>query len=780
MLKTNLNCLRLFNYGINQTKVLGLNFLLIVVLHSFSSCAISQKAKGESLISGKATLTVNADGTNVSISSLRDSTIDFRTNESLCLNLLDGSDSTMWLTGAYSSVIRSGNSLVCNGEIQTTSGSVFHFNDIYSTTSTANSFVLSREIIVTSAKNDTGFLSRFSLRSSSNLRAHDLFIPGICYGDNSQARPGALATDLSDDYIIIREDRMPLPMVMMRNKQNGGAITLIHIEPDGSTCLADYTGERVVDDRIKVASLGFLSPENAAVSLYYPAAEGERSYLRRQRRNRENRNTRHWVERFHPVQPGTHHCYKVLIHLNEHHDFPEAMRHAWRIAFDNIHPPVAKTDILASYEASISLIADWSKTTKGAPGIPFRLRLPEGRLEDAEKINYQMGFVGQQLPLAYHLLRYGLINHNMVIKSKGEAMVDFWAANSPTDEGLPRTWYNTFPEPHWRRRNTYMRVACDGMVGALMAWDIMQKYGQAKPEWIEFCKGFGNWLVKHQNMDGSWYREYNWDSTPAYMGKGNTTHPIRFLIDLSKATGNERYLDAALKAGEFCWSTVHQAFSYVGGAVTNPNIIDKEAGYMAMDAFLALWDITGRKKWLDAAAQAGDFTETWTYCWNIPIPEEDTTANYPRSATTTGYSLIATGHSGADLFLAGAPFFYYRIYLGTGDEHYADIARQLLYDTKQSIDINGSLGYGHTGLCTEALSLSVSRRGRGHGVNTWLPWLTYIMIEPIVRLEEAYGFMDTPTVKGEKLEELRAKDKEYAQNRGLYSSYHKMSTQSER
>ncbi len=53
----------------------------------------------------------------------------------------------------------------------------------------------------------------------------------------------------------------------------------------------------------------------------------------------------------------------------------------------------------------------------------------------------------------------------------------------------------------------------------------------------------------------------------------------------------------------------------------------KEAGVIALDAFLALWDITGKQQWLDAAVQAGDFTETWAYCWNIPIPEEDTAAN---------------------------------------------------------------------------------------------------------------------------------------------------------
>lgn len=752
---------------VHQSKISGLMLVILLGIQSFSPCSAMSKSTGETLISGNVKLTVASKSIQVSFKTPGDSSFFFKTTCPLELNLLDNAYVSTWVEGEYTSILRKGFSLVCTGEVRSISGSVFRFNDTYSTTKTRNFFILSREVnVISSSKNDVGFLSRFSLHSSSGLEDQEVFIPGIWYKDNSQARPGALGTILTDNYFIIREDRMPLPMVMMRNKFNGSTITLIHYQPDGSTCMADNSAGRVIDDRIHVASLGILSKENAAVSLYYPATEGERSYFREQ----GTRGAKQWVERFHPLKQGVHHSYKVLIDLSEQPDFPLAMKHSWRIAFENIHPPVAKTDIPASYKASISLISDWSKSTKGAPGIPFMLQLPEGKLEDAEKINYQMGFVGQQLPLAYHLLRYGLLNKNEEVKNKGEAMVDFWAANSLTAEGLPRTWYNTFPEPQWRNYNTFMRVASDGMVGALMAWDIMQKYGQPKPKWLDFCSGFGDWLVKHQNMDGSWYREYKWDGTPANEGKQNTTHPIRFMVDLSKATGNKKYLEAALKAGDYTWKTVHQSFTYVGGTADNPNVIDKEAGFLAMDAFLALWDITGEKRWLDAAAQAGDFTETWAYCWNIPILKEDTTATYPKGASTTGFSLIATGHSGADLFLAGAPFFYYRLYLGTGDEHYADMARQLLYDTKQGLDINGSLGYGHTGLCSEALSLCMDGRGRGHGVNAWLPWLTYSMIEPIVRLDEAYGFMDTPTVKGKKLEELRRKDKVYAKSRGLYSS----------
>ena len=184
---------------------------------------------------------------------------------------------------------------------------------------------------------------------------------------------------------------------------------------------------------------------------------------------------------------------------------------------------------------------------------------------------------------------------------------------------------------------------------------------------------------------------------------------------------------------------------------------------IALEAFLALHDLTGEPRWLVAAEQAADYAETWVYCWNVPL-SADNESVYPRGAATTGFSLIACGHSGADLFMAIAPFPFYRLYLKTGDPHYADMARQLLYNPRQSVDHLGELGYGHPGLCTEAVSLAPPR---GHGVDAWLPWLSFNMIEPLVRLRDTYGFMDAHTAFGPELSELRRSDQAFARRRGL-------------
>jgi hypothetical protein len=361
-------------------------------------------------------------------------------------------------------------------------------------------------------------------------------------------------------------------------------------------------------------------------------------------------------------------------------------------------------------------------------------------------------------------LRYGLLGQNDDIRRKGEAIVNFWATRSLTPDGLPRTWFDTWPQPHWRPYNTFLRVASDGMAGALAAWDVMRRYGHDHPDWLRFCQSYGDWLVDHQNADGSWYREYDFSSKPVHMGKLNTTNPIPFLLSLSQATGDGKYRDCALRAGDFCWANVHQAFAYVGGTPDNPNVTDKEAGFLAAEAFLALHDATGEQRWLTAATQAADFTETWQYSWEVPVPPDDMASTFPRGATTMGYSLIATGQSGADLFLAGAAFLYYRLYLATGDAHYSEVARQLLYATKQSMDIAGSLGYGHPGLCPEAIRIASPR---GRGVDVWLPWLTFSMIDPMTRLQDAYGMLDAPAVGGQRLKELRSMDRAYGRSLGL-------------
>jgi len=238
---------------------------------------------------------------------------------------------------------------------------------------------------------------------------------------------------------------------------------------------------------------------------------------------------------------------------------------------------------------------------------------------------------------------------------------------------------------------------------------------------------------------------------------------VPFLTDLYRATRDAAYRRAALRAGAFCWKAVHRAYAYVGGTPDIPNAMDKEGGMMALAAFLALYDLTGDRKWL-AASQAAWYSETRVYCWNVPMPDGDLKIVFPKGRTTYGLSLIAAGHSGADDYMAAAAFHYYRLFLLTGEAHFRDVARRLLYDTKQMLDWGGTPSYAAPGLLTQALSLPPPR---GHGQTHWLPWLTVPILEPMARLRDVFGSMDIAEIGRQPMMERRKRDSRYAATHGF-------------
>ena len=197
----------------------------------------------------------------------------------------------------------------------------------------------------------------------------------------------------------------------------------------------------------------------------------------------------------------------------------------------------------------------------------------------------------------------------------------------------------------------------------------------------------------HTKTQTAHYRSYNVDGEPAAESKNNTTHAIPFLVEFYKVTDNKSYLKAAVAAGEYAWKDVHLKAAYVSGTPDNPDVTDKEAALLTIDAFIALYEATGDKKWLDAAAKAATFAETWNYIWDVPMISGDEGVQEFDRANTAGLSLVATGHSYADYYNAFYPYQYYKLYLFTDDKHFYDVANLILHNTKQLLDTDGSKGY---------------------------------------------------------------------------------------
>lgn len=56
-------------------------------------------------------------------------------------------------------------------------------------------------------------------------------------------------------------------------------------------------------------------------------------------------------------------------------------------------------------------------------------------------------------------------------------------------------------------------MLADGMEAILDAYVYLHKTGEEKTDWLAFCIKTGDWLVKVQNEDGSFYRAYYTDGS---------------------------------------------------------------------------------------------------------------------------------------------------------------------------------------------------------------------------------------------------------------------------
>ena len=68
--------------------------------------------------------------------------------------------------------------------------------------------------------------------------------------------------------------------------------------------------------------------------------------------------------------------------------------------------------------------------------------------------------------------------------------------------------------------------------------------------------------------------------------------PVPLLVLMSDETGDAKYKQAAIRAAEYVWENYGKRGLFIGGAIDNPNITDKEAGMLSMEAFLSLYDAT--------------------------------------------------------------------------------------------------------------------------------------------------------------------------------------------
>lgn len=285
--------------------------------------------------------------------------------------------SATWVRAAYQSV-KDGRA---QGVINTPGGSSLLVTDQYQ--NVASGFVIDRTVRVLTVGTDKAFASRFSLVHStpSRIRDNEFFVPGVWYKRNESVPKNALAADPDAEVVLIREDRLPLPIALVRNPQNGNTLELSHLNPDGSAFAGEDHRPRIVDGRMQFGSIGFLNSGKLAIAFQFPGSEGDRTYI--------GGPGNAWALRSHPMELGFKHQYRLRVTTDSATNFATAVQAAWRRAFEEVAPKVPKANQAVAYRESLNLLARVGVRYNGVPSMPFQVRVPTGEVIDTSS---QMGF----------------------------------------------------------------------------------------------------------------------------------------------------------------------------------------------------------------------------------------------------------------------------------------------------------------------------------------------------------------------------------------------------
>ena len=651
------------------------------------------------------------------------------------------------LAAGYKTVKQSASGINAHAEIASGDKVVFRVDDRWNLRGDMVSIQRKVEVV---GNAPGGFSSSIVLTVDSSINWSDMncMIPGALYGDptyNGDRSPGGKMNYAAHRFQL-REDMLPTPLIGL-SFNNGTSVSLMDPSPRGESTVEEtrLTKNVMTDARFQFGALGVWQTDRNPIELSFKFPGAMSMFGFGPNAAAQPRQ----IRRFHPITDGFSQIYEVNFRFGVGEQFRDVIRNTWRWAWNTLKPAVTPIDIELVRRVLIDHLAAQATTIDGRTGIPFAVATFDTNQLQWNRTMTAMGFVSKNIECADQLLRESdrdKTERGQKMRNLGLGII-FSMINALNTVPLQGTGYDLATGKPWAGDHQewlapWLRNATEDMRVLMRAYRRERVHGYQHPEWFNWVKAYVDWLIQQQREDGSFPRRWKLGSNEVAETTGTTSYcPVPLLVIMSEETGDPKYKQSAIHAAEYIWANFGVRGLFVGGASDNPNITDKEAGMLSMEAFLSLYESTKDSKWLERAKTAADFSESWIWIWNLPMPvdAEDAHLHWKKGVPTIGLQGITALHvGGADEYLDWAVPSYAKLFIYTKDKHYLDVARVLLHDTKSMVALPGrQYDMKGIGWQQEGWSMGPGRNGRGVGGHRfWLPWISANHLYGITGLEE--------------------------------------------
>lgn len=273
------------------------------------------------------------------------------------------------------------------------------------------------------------------------------------------------------------------------------------------------------------------------------------------------------------------------------------------------HPTRASLELFAPY--SLDGMPTFSEIIRSKYGFAktrwLETETAAGFRKYSDRNFFVLGWCGQAAACGYafQVLADELNDPNarpMVQKS-----LDFVATTEFHDQGFC-TWYNADERQWIRGGNPELLSQGQAMLNVANAIRLGKSEGLDVTRWEQFLRRACDFHARRILSD-AW--------------RPVSTNEAFFIAPLCQAYRLfevEAYRAAAVKAGQVYASRhVNMREPYWGGTL-DASCEDKEGAFAALQGFLALYELAGRREYLTWAAHAGDVALTYVVVWDIDLP----------------------------------------------------------------------------------------------------------------------------------------------------------------
>ena len=216
--------------------------------------------------------------------------------------------------------------------------------------------------------------------------------------------------------------------------------------------------------------------------------------------------------------------------------------------------------------------------------------------------------------------------------------------------------------------------ACNLGTGAdcyFEAYDMLKEVGIDKPEYLKAAFDTVDFALESQDENGCFAKA--WDDDGNVLAKKGTIGCFLILpiIKAYKRTNDKKYFDAAVKAFDFYYAELEREGFTTAGALDTYSI-DKESSSPLLRIALALYEVTGDRKYVEKSEKIAWYLCTWMMHFTVDYPEDCLISKL--GYDTFGSTSVSTPHQALDQYALRDVLSFLKLYELTGYKQWRERA----------------------------------------------------------------------------------------------------------